>query len=243
MMSQKSMEAVKGVLQECEISKFSHASRTDFSFFLLSLCTLRRTFLTCPTLGSSRILERLCHFFPSLWSLAELSQHRCNLCQCWCCSALVSLGKGDLPEARAFCIPAKQDVTSPWAWGELSALFPGAWKSRRCSQCTPCLGTTCLCEQKERWRTSRLKRNPTSIINEGVPMDKNIVLISLLDASKVLVIAGPKFQIVCFSLSESRWIFCLFSVTLCHPQLFPAALCRLSCSAASLPCLPSFFYI
>lgn len=68
-------------VQECEISKFSHKPRPDFSLFLLSLCTLWRTFLTCPILGSSRVLERLCHIFPSLWSLEELSQHRCNLCQ------------------------------------------------------------------------------------------------------------------------------------------------------------------
>lgn len=35
-------------------------------------------------------------------------------------------------------------------------------------------------------------------------MEKNIVLISLLDVSKALVIAVSEFQIVCFSLSESR---------------------------------------
>lgn len=61
-------------------------------------------------------------------------------------------------------------------------------------------------------------------------MGKNIVLISLLDISKALVIAVSKFQVVCFSLSESRLIFCRFSVTQCHPLIFPAALCPLSCS-------------
>lgn len=106
----------------------------------------------------------------------------------------------------------------------------GHGRARDAPRAPHVLGTSCLCEQKERWQTSRLKRNPTSIINEGVPMEKNIVLISLLDVSKALVIAVSEFQIVCFSLSESRWIFCWFSVTHCHPLIFLAALCPLSCS-------------
>lgn len=114
------------LVQECEISKFSHEPRPDFSFFLLYLHTLLRAFLACPTLGSSRILERLCHFLLSPWSPEELSQRCCNplgqlLPECWCYSALVSLGKGDLPEAIAFCIPAKQHVTSDRTQGELRA--------------------------------------------------------------------------------------------------------------------------
>lgn len=126
---------------------------------------------------------------------------------------------------------------------EPSVLFPGVWKNRRCSQCTSCLGTPCLCEQKERWRTPCLKRNPISIINEGVPMEKNIVLISLLDISKALVIALSELLIVCSPLSESRWIFSWFSVTQCHPLIFPAALCPLSCSMlccilTSASCIP-----
>lgn len=237
----------RAFVQECEISKSSHEPRPDFSLFLLNLCTVPRTFLICPTLGSSRILERLWHFFPSLWSPEELSQHHCNLLgqplpQCWCYSALVSLGKG--LKKHFVSQPSRMSpLFGHEGSSEPSVLFPGVWKNRRCSQCTSCLGTPCLCEQKERWRTPCLKRNPISIINEGVPMEKNIVLISLLDISKALVIALSEFLIVCSSLSESRWIFSWFSVTQCHPLIFPAALCPLSCSMlccvlTSASCIP-----
>jgi len=57
-------------------------------------------------------------------------------------------------------------------------------------------------------------------------MERNIVLISLLDISKALVNVVSEFQIVCFSLSESSRFFHCFPV---HP--FPPS--HLSCYSVS----------
>lgn len=106
---------------------------------------------------------------------------------------------------------------------EPSVLSSGVRRSGGCSQRTPCLGTTCLCKQKERWLTSCLKRNSPSIINERVPMEKKTVLISLLDTSKAL-----NFRLSLFLRADDFSV--AFLSTHCHPLIFPAALYPLSCS-------------
>lgn len=183
--------------------------------------------------GSSRFLVRPCHFPPSPWSPEELSQQCCNLFgqllpERWCYSAPISLWKGYLLKARAFCITVEHDIIFVRPWEELRAqcAFLGGMEERGMLPAHPHLGTTCLCEQKERWLTSCLKRNSPSIINKRVPMEKNIVLISLLDISKAPVIVVSEFRIVYFSLSESSWFFCCFSV---HP--LPSS--HLSCCSVS----------
>ena len=81
--------------------------------FLISACCQEPSQLA-PALGSSRFLARSC-LPPSPQSLEELSQHCCNhfgwlLPKSWCYSAPVSLWKGYLLEARAFCITVEHDI-------------------------------------------------------------------------------------------------------------------------------------
>lgn len=145
---------------ECEIPKFSHEPRPDFSFFLLYLHTLLRAFLACPTLGSSRILERLPPFPTSFFPHGH--QRSCpsvvatplaNFCQ------NVGATQPWFHWEKGICQRQEHFVSQPSSMSPLighkessepSVLFPRAWKSTRCSQSTPRLGTSCLCEQKER---------------------------------------------------------------------------------------------
>lgn len=235
-------------VQECEMSKVSHEPWPDFLLFsLIRTHCWEPSWLAQPWEAAGFWRGCATPFPPSPWSPSIVATSLANFCPS------VGAAQPWFHWEKGICQKQEHFVSQP---GRMSPLFgheessepgvlhPGVWKSTRCSQCTPCLGTPCLCEQKERWQTSCLKRNPTSIINEGVPMEKNIFLISLLDVSKALVIAVAEFQIVCFSLSGSRWVFCWFSVTRCHPliSLLSCVPSHAPCSAASLPWLPAFFY-
>lgn len=103
-------------MQECEISKFSHEPQPDFSLFFAQFVNTAENFPDLPDFGKQKDFGEAV----PLLSLPMLTGGAvpASLQPPWPTSArglvLLSTGKRDLPEARAFCILARQDVTSLW---------------------------------------------------------------------------------------------------------------------------------
>lgn len=222
--------AVKGVCVGGWDTNVLPGSQT--SFWLLDLHTLPGAFPACsgPMVAEETVPASLQPLWPA--------------------SARVLVLPGpSFPVKRVFAkgksVLCRSQARSHLCWDtrELRAqhAFLGDAEECGCSQRIPCLGTTCLHEQRERWLMSHFKRNSPSIINERVPMEKNIVLITLLDVSKALVIVVSGFQVVCFSSFWKKLIFLLFfcpPIAILSSFPVPSVSYCASCSAAALPCLP-----
>lgn len=113
----------RAFVQECEVSKFSHKPQPDFSPFFAQFVDTAENSPVVPDFGKQKDFGEAVPLlsFPVVTGGAVPA----SLQPPWPTSArglvLLSTGKRDLPEARAFCIPTRQDVTSLWTWGELRA--------------------------------------------------------------------------------------------------------------------------
>lgn len=113
-------------VQECEVPKFSHEPWPEFSLFFAQFVHTGRNLPDLPNSGKQQDFGEAVSLlsFPMVTGGTVPAPLRPP----WPTSAraLVLLspaftGKRDLPEARAFCITARQDVTSLWTWGDLRA--------------------------------------------------------------------------------------------------------------------------